>query len=203
MPAPVEEAARRVRSRRRAAGGSVSGANQLIATAAMLIAVAAIQIAGVAGRAVEPLGEERPDRDAEVERGRDEADGLAPPPLRGEVRRGGDAADEEDGLGRAEDEPHHDEEGDRSATRWPAAATTARTAPDDQHDPPPVLVRPAAGERAQEQRRDGERSDDEAHGQVVAAERALREPRASPAGTSRSRRRTRAPTRRCRRRPGS
>ena len=57
----------------------------------------------------EHLADERPERDAEVERQRVEADGLARPALGREVGDGGEAGDEEERLGHAQQEPQDDE----------------------------------------------------------------------------------------------
>ena len=105
----VDEAVVPVAPRARLAADSVSGASQLRPTATAAIAAATSQTAAYPTPGEHRLADDRPDRDAEVEREGDEADGLATPVLGGEVGRGREACHEEQRLAHAEQETHDDQ----------------------------------------------------------------------------------------------
>ena len=131
----------------------------------------------VRGRGEDRLGDRRPDRDAEVQRQRQEADRLAATLLRGDVGGGRERSDEEEALAGAEEAARQREHEQVRCHDVQEQPGDRHDRPADQQRPPPEPVGRPADDRPQEQRGDAERADRDPEPERVGAELQLREPR--------------------------
>ncbi len=108
------------------------------------------------------LTDERPDRDARVQREGDQAQRLPAAVLRRKVGGDREGGHEEGSLGHAEDEPHDDEQLHGGRHDVPDHPHRQEHRPSEQQGPPAALVRERARPRPEQERGDAERPEHQA-----------------------------------------